>query len=277
MHPTIISFGPLAIRSYGLMLAIGFLAGILLAARRAEKVGESSEHIYNLSVWIVISSLLGSRIYYVVTHYHEYRASGNISFFRRIFVEFKNMFWPVSSDGKIGIDGLVLYGGLILATIAVAIYMKKYGLSLPMYMDILAPSIGLGEFFTRIGCFLNGCCFGRPTESFFGMVFPDNCSAGYYYPDTHIHPSQLYNSFAGLVILILLLVLERYKKFDGFTALLFFILYSAGRFIIDFTRYYEAELSVWDLSHNQLLSIVVFTIASGLLIYFSIKSRRSDS
>ena len=277
MHPTIISFGPLAIRSYGLMLAAGFLTGIILAAWRAKRVGENPEHIYNISVWLVVSSLLGARLYYVVTHYHEYRAAEGVPLLQRIFIEAKNMFWPIGSDGKVGIDGLVLYGGVILATIAAAVYLKRHKLSVPKYMDIMAPSLGIGEFFTRIGCFFNGCCFGHPTDSWFGVVFPDSSAAGYYYPDIHIHPSQLYNSFAGLSILVLLLVLERFKKFDGFTALLYFVLYSAGRFIIDFTRYYEKRLTVYGLSHNQILSVFIFIITAGLLFYFTYKSGRQKT
>ena len=277
MHPTIISFGPLAIRSYGLMLAAGFLTGITIAAWRAKRIGENPEHIYNLSVWMVVSSLLGARLYYVVTHYNEYRAGKGVPLIQRIFIEAKNMFWPVGSDGRVGIDGLVLYGGIILATIAAAVYLKRHKLGVSKYMDIMAPSLGIGEFFTRIGCFFNGCCFGHPTESWFGMVFPDSSTAGYYYPDMHIHPSQLYNSFAGLSILVLLLVLERFKKFDGFTALLYFVLYSAGRFVIDFTRHYEKRLTFYGLSHNQILSIFVFIIAAGLLIYFTYKSGRREA
>jgi len=277
MHPTIISFGPLAIRSYGLMLAVGFLAGIIIAAWRAKRIGENPEHIYNLSVWLVVSSLIGARFYYVVTHYHEYRAGKGVPLLQKIFIEAKNMFWPVGSDGIVGIDGLVLYGGIILATIAAAVYLKRHTLSVPKYMDIMAPSLGIGEFFTRIGCFFNGCCFGHPTESWFGMVFPDSSAAGYYYPDMHIHPSQLYNSFAGLSIFVLLLVFERFKKFDGFTALLYFTLYSAGRFVIDFTRHYEKRLTVYGLCHNQILSVFIFIIAAGLLFYFTYTSGRKKA
>jgi len=269
MHPEIIAIGPFAIRSYGLMLSIGFLAGIMFAAWRAKKAGENPDHIYNLSFWLVISSLVGARLYYVITHYDEFRANKGLSLPIRIFTELKNMFWPVGGDGQIGISGLILYGGLIFATIAAAVYLKKHKLSIPKYMDLLGPSVGLGEFFTRIGCFLNGCCFGKPTDSFVGVVFPETSAAGYYYPDIHIHPSQLYNSFAGLAIFAILLYLERYKRFDGFTALLFFLLYSIGRFTIDFTRYYETDMKVWGLSQNQLLSLGVFVTAGSLILYFS--------
>ncbi len=266
MHPEILSFGPITISSYGLMLSIGFLFGITFAAYRAKKMGEDPDHVYNLSIWIVLSSLFGARFYYVVTHYSEFRADESLSFLSRVFVEFKNMFWPVGQDGQVGINGLVLYGGLIAATAATIIYLRRHKLKVLKFMDILGPSLGLGEFFTRIGCFLNGCCYGKPTEAWCGVIFPDNSAAGFYYPGVHIHPSQIYNSFAGLVIFISLIILERWKKFDGFTALMYFALYSIGRFSIDYTRYYESRLTFWGLSHNQVLSLIVFTVSLTLIV-----------
>lgn len=271
MHPDIVSFGPFAIRAYGLMLAIGFLFGIIIAAKRAERAGENPDHVYNLSLWIVASSLIGSRIYYILTHYYEFSTVG-LPLFKRIIIEGKNMFWPVGADGQVGINGLVLYGGLIAATAVTTIYLKVHRLDVFKYMDLLAPSLGIGEFFTRIGCFLNGCCYGKPTDSIFGVVFPENSAAGYYYPHEHIHPSQLYNSLAGLAIFFLLLWLERFKKFNGFTALSYFILYAIGRFSLDFTRHYEEKLTVWGMSHNQILSLCILIACLSLLIYFWNKS-----
>ena len=267
MHPEIISIGPFAIRSYGLMLAVGFLTGTIIAAIRARKAGENPEHIYNLSVWVVVSSLIGARLYYVFTHYYEFRADAGMSPLKRFFSELKNMFWPIGSDGQVGISGLTLYGGIILAVIVTALYLKKNELSIPKYMDLIAPSLGIGEFLTRIGCFLNGCCFGKPTEAWFGVVFPESSAAGYFYPGVALHPAQLYNSLTGLAIFAILVKTERYKKFDGFSALLFFILYSAGRFTIDFFRHYESRLKIRGLSLNQILSLVVFCVCVTAIIY----------
>lgn len=268
MHPIIFSIGPFAVRGYGLMLAIGFFTGILFAAWRAKKMGENPDHVFNLSVWLVISSLLGARIYYILTHFSEFRAGESYSLFERILIEFKRMFWPVGSDGQVGISGLIFLGGLILATITAVIYLRYYNLHLLKYLDILGPSIALGEFFTRIGCFLNGCCFGHPTHSLFGIIFPDTSAAGAYFPGVPIHPTQLYNSLAALIIFGLLLWLERFKKFNGFTALLYFMLYSAGRFTIDFFRYYEDTMLVYGLSQNQILSLIIFVVSTVFLVYF---------
>jgi phosphatidylglycerol:prolipoprotein diacylglycerol transferase len=272
MHPDIISIGPFTIRSYGLMLATGFLTGILLAVRRARKAGENPEHIYNLAVWIVISSLFGARVYYIVTHYDEFRADRNLSALVRLFTELKNMFWPVGGDGQVGISGLILYGGLICATLATAIYLKKHNLNILKYMDIIGPSLGLGEFFTRLGCFLNGCCFGKPTESWCGVVFPESSAAGYYYPGLPLHPVQLYNALGGLAICFLLIFMERYKRFDGFTALLYFILYAIVRFTTDFFRHYETQMKLWGVSQNQVISMGVFCAAVSILVYLSRKT-----
>lgn len=273
MHPTVFSCGPLAVRSYGFMLAVGFLFGIVFAAWRARRMGENPDHIYNLSVWLVISSLFGARLYYIIPHYEEFRAEGDHSLIARIAIELRNMFWPVGSDGVVGISGLTLYGGVILATVVAGFYLARHRLSVPLYMDILAPSLGLGEFFTRIGCFLNGCCFGHPTDSWIGIVFSEESAAGFYYPDTPLHPAQLYNSFAGLFIFCALLLLERHKRFNGYTALLYFMLYAVGRFVIDFFRYYESEMLVGPFSQNQVISLVVFAIALSLFAVLTIRAR----
>ena len=274
MHPEIISFGPLAIRSYGLFLAIGFMAGIMFAAWRAAKAGENPDHFYNMSVWLVISALLGARIYYVVTHYAEF-AVPELPGMTRVLTESKNMFWPVGATGQIGINGLVLYGGLIAATLAAAWYLRRHHLSIPKYMDIMAPSLGIGIFFTRIGCFLNGCCYGKPTDLPIGVRFPMDSAAGYFFPGQALHPSQLYQSFEGALIFAALLWLERYKRFDGFVALAFFMLYAVARFVIDYFRFYESNLTVFGLSHNQLLSIAVFTVAGVLMIAGNLRAQRS--
>ena len=126
----------------------------------------------------MVSSLIGARLYYVFTHYYEFRVDAGMSPLKRFFSELKNMFWPIGSDGQVGISGLTLYGGIILAVIVTALYLKKNELSIPKYMDLIAPSLGIGAFFTRIGCFLNGCCLGKPPAAWSGGVFTESSAAG---------------------------------------------------------------------------------------------------
>jgi phosphatidylglycerol---prolipoprotein diacylglyceryl transferase len=277
MYPELFSVGPFHLRTYGLMLAMGFLAGILLAAYRARKAGEDPEHIYNISIWLVLSSLVGSRLYYVITHYSEFRAGEHYSLLGRILVEMRNMFWPVSADGQIGLSGLIYYGGLICATIAAVLYLRFHRLNLPKFLDILAPSIALGEVFTRIGCFLNGCCFGHQTSCPFGVVFPPESVAGSYNPGVPIHPTQLYSSFGALVVMGLIIYLERFKRFNGYSAILFFMLYSVARFIEDFFRFYEDGMQSHGLSQNQLISICIFTVTVVLMVFFTRKTFRANA
>ncbi len=276
MHPDIVEFGPFAIRSYGLMLAIGFVTGIFIAAHRAERRGENPDHIFNLAIWVIVSALIGARLYYVFTHFDEF-VETDASGLGHILLVIRNIFWPVGPDGHIGLSGLILYGGLIAATLTTVLYLWKHRLNVLKYLDIIAPSLGIGEFFTRIGCFLNGCCYGTPTDGACGVVFPPESAAGYFYPNTPLHPSQLYMAAAGLTIFGLLLFLERFKRFNGYLALWYFILYSIGRFLIDFTRHYENQMVFGGLSQNQIISIVVFAAASTLLVVLQVRAGRTRS
>ena len=185
------------------------------------------------------------------------------------------MFWPVSADGQVGLSGLIYYGGLICATIAAVIYLRHYRLNLLKFLDIMAPSIAIGEAFTRIGCFLNGCCFGHPTNCALGVVFPPDSVAGSFNPGLPIHPTQLYSSFGALVIVGLILGLERFKRFNGFSAILFFMLYSVARFIEDFFRFYEDGMQTSGLSQNQIISLFIFAAAAVLMVYYSRKASRA--
>lgn len=251
------------------MLMIGFLAGIALAVSRAKKAGENIAHIYNVSMVITISSLLGARIYFIMTHYNLFAESG-LTGFPRWLAELRNMFW--FDDGE-RFGGLMVLGGIIASTAAAVIYLKINKFPVLKYLDILAPSVGLGEFFTRIGCFLNGCCFGKPTSCFLGVVFPGNSNI----PGQHLHPTQLYNSFAGLMIMFALLYIDRRKKFDGVTILSFFMLYSVGRFTIDSFRYYEPRMMVYGFAQSQILSIVIFLSSAVLMGILYSREKRAET
>jgi len=164
-------------------------------------------------------------------------------------------------------------GGFIAAVVFGMLYLKIKKLPFLKIADIIAPAIGLGIFITRIGCFLNGCCYGVPTESKFGMIFPSESPAGFAFPNQAIHPAQLYSSFYGLIILGALLVIERYKKFDGFLLFVFFILYGISRFIVDIFRYYETSMILFQMGNftisvNQGISILMVLFGSVLIFIY---------
>ncbi len=249
--------GHLQIRGYGLMLAFAFLCGIYLAVRRGKQVGIKRADIVDLSLYIIIAAVIGARFAYVLFHWNEFSESP---------LDIVN---PFGGD-SIGISGLVFYGGLILSIFASVVYTRKRNISFWKMADVMAPSIALGIFFTRIGCFLNGCCFGRECDLAWGVVFPDESLAGYIFPDAKIHPTQIYSSLYGLGIFGILTFIERFKSFDGFTFWSFVGLYSIARFSVDFLRYYDSmilfNIGNVPMNANQGLSAVLFFTACGMFL-----------
>jgi phosphatidylglycerol:prolipoprotein diacylglycerol transferase len=266
MHPTLIEFGPAAIRTYGFLLALAFASGIWLSARRAKKLGLGTEWLPDLSLIILVSAIAGSRFFYVIYHLEEFEG--------RIL----DMINPIQSTGEIGIGGLSMFGGLILAIVSGIVYVRVKKLNLWRIADILAPSIMLGLGIARIGCFLNGCCFGSPSHSHFALVFPLDSPAGYMYPGIPVFPIQLVAAIYGFLIFGILIVLEKHRRFDGFTFWLMLALYSAARFTVDFFRYYEesmifARIGRTDFTANQALIVLIFIVSVLMLIYLRKKSK----
>ena len=256
MHPILIEIWKLKIYSYGFMLALSFFLGILLAGRRAEKRQVSPELIYDLSIIIVISAIVGSRGLYILTHLDHYQGILDII-----------ALWQ---------GGATYYGGLILAVISSGIYLRIKKASFLQVADIIAPSIGLGIMLTRIGCFLSGCCFGEPTSCPAGMVFPNDAPAGHIFPGMHIHPTQLYASAYGLIIFAVLLLIDRKRRPDGFLFGVLCVLYGVARFLIDFVRYYEGSAIVaGGLTDNQLISAGLFLLGVFLMRFSVVRARRS--
>ena len=255
MHSVVLQLGPVAIRGYGLMLAVSFLVGIYLAVWRAKKAGIGPERIMSLALYVLVSSVVGARLLYVVFHWDEYAAQP------------WSIVSPFQEGQMVGIGGLVFYGGTILAILVGIWYLRRHGMPTWRVADAVAPSIALGIFFTRIGCFLNGCCFGTPSRLPWAMMFPPESPAGSVFPGITIHPAQLYSSLYGLAIFGILLGAERFKTFDGYTFWLFLMLYAVARFFVDFVRYYEPSMSLFErFSVNQLISVALFVLAAAVFV-----------
>ena len=165
---------------------------------------------------------------------------------------------------------LLFLPAVILFWIAVAgaaVYLGGKKISFFRVADITAPSIAAGVFLTRIGCFMSGCCFGNPTSCPAGVVFPPDSPAGHSHPGIAIHPTQIYSSLYGLVIFLLLLLIDRKKRFEGFLFSWLCILYGAARFIVDFFRFYEDSAYVaGGLTDNQVISIVLVFFGAGYIV-----------
>lgn len=267
MHSVLFQIGPVAVKTYGFLLSLAFILGIWYSAKRAKKQGMDINWLPDLSLIILITALAGSRFFYVIRHLEEFEG------------HLWDMVNPIQSSGEIGIGGLSMFGGFILAIISSIIYLRLKKLNVQKIADIVAPSVMLGLGVARIGCFLNGCCFGKPTESFLGVIFPIDSPAGYFFPDTSIFPIQLVASLKGFLIFGILLLIEKFKKFDGFTFWSMLTLYSVGRFTIDFFRYYEksmvfAKIGGVSFSMNQALTVLIFLVSLFMWNHLRAKANR---
>lgn len=249
MRPVLIKFDGISIPSYGTMLVISFIVALFLVKREAKKHNISPVLIENLAFWLMVGVIIGGRLLYVLFHLNEF--SDIISIF------------------EIWNGGMMYFGGFIGAFIAGAIYVKKEHLSISLLSDIISPSIALGEFFTRIGCFLNGCCFGIPTNLPWGVHFPKGSFADQAGLDCPIHPTQLYSSLFGLLLFFLLQKMLHRPHPRGSIFAYFLIFYSGFRFGVDFVRYYE---NMANLLINQLISIIL--VIAGIVIL--IKTKRAN-
>lgn len=248
MHPQI--FG--IIKSYGLLLAISFGVGMWLSVRRGRPRRIPAETILDLIFAVLVSSILGVRLFYVATHASEFDP-----WYRALFI------W----DG-----GLTLYGGILAAMAAVWWMCRRRRLRFLDIADILSPGLALGIGLTRIGCYLAGCCFGKPTTCALGVHFPADAPATRAWGASAVHPTQLYASVAGFAIFGLLLWAERLPCGRGATFGRFLMLYGGARIAEDFFRTYEPGQMLAGLSNNQWLSLAL--VAVGLVVLW--RARRPE-
>ncbi len=263
MHPVLFSILKFPIHSYGFMLALSFLIAIWWSSKRARKVNLDPNVITDVGFYVILSAVVGARLYYVFLHFEEFK--GNLG---SIFNPFQ--------DGALGIGGLVMYGGFIGAIMASVLFFKLKKLPFLPYADAIAPSVGVGIALTRVGCFLNGCCYGAVTGSSLGVLFPPNSPAGAFQLRLHAHgahaavphiyPSQLFETAGGFLITLIILWVGRKKLFTGFQFYLLWALYAILRFGVDLTRYYSAAERIGPLSHNQIVCIVLFVISGGMIL-----------
>jgi len=264
MHPVLFKIGNFEIHSYGLMLAISFLIGIYWMMHRASKRNINRNQVMDLSLIVVLCAIIGSRALYVVTHLEEFKG------------HWLDMISPFQSSGQIGLAGLSMMGGIVLSVIAIVIFCRIKKINILVLCDVIAPVFGLGLFITRIGCFFNGCCFGKECNLPWGVVFPLTSPAGYTLQGQSLHPTQLYSSLYGLLIMVVILVLDRKRKFDGFLLSVFFMLYGIARFLIDYVRYYEesVQFSIFKSTFtiNQAISFIMFLV--GLVLFIILRNRK---
>ena len=256
MKIDLFSIGKFTIHGYGLMIAIGILCCVAMASYRAKKNGLDQEAIVDIGIYGVIGGFLGAKILYVI-------------------VEFKTFI----KDPKtvLGSEGFVVYGGIIAGFLTAIVYCRIKKLYFLEYFDLAVASISMAQGFGRIGCFLAGCCYGRPTDSVFGVVFPEDSLAP---AGIKLIPTQLISAVGDFAIAIILIILadvvfEKAKEsslkaktgfgmVSGDIGCIYMFLYGIGRFLVEFLRN-DVRGTVGNLSTSQFISL--FIVAGSIILY----------
>lgn len=250
MHPILFEFGNWPVYSYGVLLAAAYLAALQLAVVRARRQGLDGSRVMDLGIYLIIAALVGAKLMLVVVDFNYFLAQP------------RELLSLVRAGG-------VFYGGLI-AAVGVAFWLvRRYGLPLWTTADLFAPGIALGHVIGRFGCLLAGCCYGRPTDVAWAVTFTDPVAAANVGTPLGVplHPTQVYDAGAELLILILLLVTERKgRAFAGRTFWLYILLYGVSRFVIEFYRGDERG-TLAGLSTSQFISVVAVPLAIGMLAW----------
>ncbi len=244
MHPILFKIGPVTIYSYGVMIALGFIVGIYLARHRAKYDGINPDRVIDLGVYVLISAIVGSRLLHVLLNLKEYLASP-----REIFM--------------IHHGGLAFYGGVILAVVTGALFLRKKKISFFGMGDTVIPYVALGQAIGRTGCLLNGCCYGKVTSLPWGIYFPGR--------ELPLHPTQIYFSLNCLAVFLILIFIRERKAYSGQVFLSYFLLYPFGRFFIEFFRDDIPRTIFGVFTVPQLISVCIFFIALTIFIKESAK------
>ncbi len=247
-------WGPVQVRAWGTMLMVGFMAAMLWALWDGRDDEEITLNLMiDLTLVILVGAIIGARALSVILEWSSYAAH-------------PGAIWRVWEGG------LSFHGGLIGGTLAGSWLTWRRGLSVPRMADRLMPAVAIGYALTRIGCFLNGCCYGAPTDSALGVHFH---FAGE--PDIARHPTQLYSAALSLLIFAILLAVRARLRRPGHLALLYVIIYSAGRFGIEHFRR-GASAVVYQplapLTYAQVGSILLALLAGACMAIDAARAQR---
>lgn len=245
MHPVLLKLGPFTVYSWGFMLALAVVIGIWGIEKLFAKEGLLPDTALNMSIIMVLAGVVGGRLLYIAVYEWQDFLSNPLA---------------VLFTGNLA--GLIWYGGFMGGFLAYYIYVRKNGLPFFKIADMFAPYIALGYAIVRIGCFLNGCCYGKITDSVCGVVFP-------YVDHFHRYPTQLYSSFLNFILFFVLWQLYQRKKFDGQVFALYIMGYSVYRFIIEFFR--ESLINYGIFTLGQVYTLALFMI--GLILYGWLKAK----
>jgi len=252
MFPTLFKLGPVEIHTYGVFVALGFFIGFKVLLYYGKKINISASLIESLTFLVFIFSIIGARIFYVLISWGEFRDN------------FLDVF-------KVWQGGLVFWGGFLGGALTVIIFALKNKISIWKMGDAFAPALAIGHALGRIGCFFAGCCYGKPNDSFFGVLFPKESLAPC---DVKRLPTQLISAVLLLILFFILKYFWNKKRFDGQVMLVYVILYSLGRFFIEFFRGDFRGYMILGITPTQIVAIIVFVIS--FVFYYKKVSKMSS-
>ena len=252
-----------------MLIGLGILAGIFIAAAEAKRTKQKTEDYYDLTIYAVIFSIIGARLYYVIFSWDMYKDD-------------------LLSIFNIRQGGLAIYGGVIAAIITVCIFAKKRKMSAPLIMDTAGLGLVAGQMIGRWGNFFNREAFGEYTDGLLAMRLPldavrssDVTELMRKHMETvdgvsyiQVHPTFLYESLWCLMVLVVMLLYRKYKKFDGEVFLLYLFGYGVGRFWIEGLRTDQLLIPGWGFPVSQALAGVL-VIGSLLLIFYNRRKKKS--
>jgi phosphatidylglycerol---prolipoprotein diacylglyceryl transferase len=257
VFPELFKLGPITVYTYGVLLAAAYLLGLKLAMVRAKTRGLDPNRALDLGIAIIVSALIGAKLLLVIVEFDHYRQN------------------PAEILSILRAGG-VFYGGLIAAVAVAFWYMRRHRMPLWTTCDVFAPGIALGHAVGRLGCLAAGCCYGRPTDVPWAITFTNPAAAANVGTPLGVplHPTQIYESAAELLILLFLLATEkRGRSFEGRTFWSYMLLYGISRFVIEFFRGDERGMVFSNISTSQFISLLIVPLAVAMLLYLS---RRRD-
>lgn len=232
MKPILFSFGPLHLYAYGACIALGVLLALFLMFRRAKAEGfPTVDQVFDLTFAVLVWGFIGGRLFYVLEHAAYY-----VQYPWQIFAVWEG--------------GLIFYGGAVFSVFGFWLATRQKKLPFWKSLDFIIPYGVLTHAFGRFGCFMNGCCYGKPCDLSWCVLFPGHAQP--------VHPTQLYEAAFNLLLAFFLLSRRKKVRFEGQIALLYFLLYGLGRYLLEFFR---EPVSQWlGLTSNQWVSVAMITV-----------------
>lgn len=253
MRDVLFKIGPFPIHSYGLFIAIGVVFAFTTGMYRAKRKGLDSEFVFDVGFYSGIIGIISTRLLYYIVEIPE-------------IIKNPSILWNFKY-------GYVVYGGIIGGVLTGLIYCKKKKKNFFDYFDIVMPSIALAQAFGRIGCFMTGCCYGKETDSAFSIVYHQSGIAP---NEVRLIPTQLMSSAGDFLVFFALIIYAKRTKKSGRVGAMYFILYSIGRFFIEFLRD-DYRGSIGFLSTSQVISIGILLIGTLLFVIARQKAEASIS